>query len=287
MKFLKSQNTSRYSPSDNSFQVNPYGRAVMDFNGAVMVPKGTTAERPDITNVRQPAEGNSTYPANGYLRFNTDTNSFEGYINGVWEVMAAPSASAITKQTLGPGDSSSILFGPMVITPLSADNLLVFVENVFQISTTNFGLIQNPYLPADGDGEEVLATLMSSGTEYVIISLGTTDFTLVGAGWETSGSFTVGVSYTIKVPGTTDFVTEHGAADNNVGTTFTAAVAGTGTGQALPATYSQSVGDVFTYNDSVVSATGDGEVRPSGTYLQFTSPVPYSKYVTVYHGFSN
>jgi hypothetical protein len=183
-----------------------------------MVPKGTTAERPDVTSVRQPAEGNLTYPANGYLRFNTDTNSFEGYINGVWETMAAPSASAITKQTMGPGDSTSILFGPLVITPLSADNLLVFVENVFQISTTNFVTIQNPYLPADGDGEEVLATLMSNGTEYIITSLGSvtpTDFTLVGAGWEDAGSFTVGVSYTIKVPGTTDF-TAIGAADNSL-----------------------------------------------------------------------
>jgi hypothetical protein len=70
-------------------------------------------------------------------------------------------------------------------------------------------------------------------------------------------------------------------------TVFTATDIGSGNGKALPATYSQSTGDIFTYDNSVVAATGDGEVRPTGYYLQFTSPVPYSKYVTVYHGFSN
>lgn len=151
MKFLKAQNMSRYSPSDNAFQINSYGRAVMDINGAVMVPKGTEAERPDIVGVRQPAEGNATYPANGYLRFNTDSNSFEGYINGVWEVIRAPGANSITKQTLGPGDYSETVFGPLLTDDIfvnaysaSADNIIVIVENVFQISTTNFTIVQNP-----------------------------------------------------------------------------------------------------------------------------------------------
>lgn len=144
MKFLKSQNTSRYSPSDNTFQVNPYGRAVMDFNGAVMLPKGTEAQRPDITGVRQPTD------ANGYIRYNTDTDSIEAYVDGVWEVVRAPGASTITKQTLGPGDDTETVFGPLLTDAIylnaysaSADNLLVLVENVVQISTTNFTVEQS------------------------------------------------------------------------------------------------------------------------------------------------
>ena len=137
MKFLKSQNISRYSPSDNTFQVNSYGRAVMDFRGAVMLPKGTEAQRPDITGVRQPED------AEGYIRYNTDTNSIEAYVGGSWEIVRAPGASTITKQTLGPGDDTETVFGPLSIVPDSADNILVFVENVFQISTTNFTLEQS------------------------------------------------------------------------------------------------------------------------------------------------
>ena len=143
MKFLKAQNTSRYSPSDNGFEINSYGRAVMDFNGAVMIPKGSQAERPDITSVRQPDEGNTTYPANGYMRFNTDINSFEGYINGRWEVIRGPGASAISIETFGPGDATETVFGPLTNIPISANNIIVLVENVMQIPTTNFTLEQS------------------------------------------------------------------------------------------------------------------------------------------------
>jgi hypothetical protein len=160
MKFLKGQNTSRYIPNDNSLEINPYGRAVMDFNGAVMVPKGTTAERPTfVSGMRQPAEGEtlSTKIPNGYLRFNVDIDSFEGYINGTWEVIRAPGANTITKQTLGPGDYAEDTFGPLLTDAIyqnaytaSDDNIMVFVENVYQISTTNYTVVQNPAGKAAG-----------------------------------------------------------------------------------------------------------------------------------------
>ena len=144
MKFLKSQNTSRYSPSDNTFRVNPYGRAVLDFNGGIMLPKGTEAERPQLTGVRQPED------ANGTIRYNTDTNSIEAYVGGNWEVVRAPGSSTITKQTLGPGDYTETVFGPLLSDDIflnayssSADNIIVIVENVFQISTTNFTIEQS------------------------------------------------------------------------------------------------------------------------------------------------
>lgn len=184
MKFLKSQNTSRYSPSDNTFLVNPYGRAVMDFNGAVMLPKGTTAQRPDITGVRQPDD------ANGYIRFNTTTNSFEGYIdNGVtarWETIRAPGSATISIESFGPGDASSTIFGKLVNVPASANNIIVLVENVMQIPTTNFTLDQNP--SSTGTGQEIADGSLSAAVEYIITSVGTSDFTTVGASSNTAGT---------------------------------------------------------------------------------------------------
>ena len=180
MKFLKSQNTSRYSPSDNTFQVNPYGRAVMDFNGAVMIPKGTgdpaynpgTAQnqRPDITGVRHPSD------ANGYMRFNTTTNSFEGYINGRWEVIRAPAASAISIETFGPGDAVDTIFGALTNIPASANNIIVLVENVMQIPTTNFTLNQNP--SSTGTGQEVDSGNFVTSTEYIITATGSTNLSV-------------------------------------------------------------------------------------------------------------
>jgi hypothetical protein len=137
MKFLKQQNTSRWSVSDNTFFTNQYGRAVMDLRGALRLPKGTTAERPNTTGVRTP-EG-----PNGFIRYNTTLNSIEAYIAGVWQTVAAPGVSAITKQTLGPGDGTTTIFGPLSINPPSEDSIICLVENVFQISDNNFNLLYN------------------------------------------------------------------------------------------------------------------------------------------------
>ena len=146
MKFLKGQNTSKYSPSDNAFFVNQYGRAVMDVTGGLMVPKGTTAQRPYTTaDVRHGAIGetDTSKIANGYFRFNTQTEEFEGYINGRWETVRAAGASTISIETFGPGDATETVFGPLTNVPASANNIIVLVENVMQIPTTNFTLEQS------------------------------------------------------------------------------------------------------------------------------------------------
>ena len=113
----------------------------MDFTGAVMLPKGTTAQQPQVSGVRQPGDGN------GYIRFNTTTKSFEGYIdNGItarWEVIRAPGSASITIETFGPGDDTETVFGPLNNVPASANNIIVLVENVMQIPTTNFTLEQS------------------------------------------------------------------------------------------------------------------------------------------------
>jgi len=224
MKFLKAQNTSRFSPSDNTISVNTYGRAVMDFNGGLLIPKGTTAQRPQLTGVRQPAD------ANGTIRYNTTLNEIEAYVGGNWETVRAPGATAISIETFGPGDAVDTIFGPLTNVPASANNVIVLVENVMQIPTTNFTLNQNP--SSTGTGQEV-----------------------------ESGNFVTSTEYIITATGSTDFVGEHGAADNNPGTVFTATGAGT--------------------------PDATGLARPTGWYLTFTSAVPASKNVTVFFGFAN
>jgi len=153
MRYLKSQNLSRYGVTDNTFRVYPRdpghtadgSRAIMDLTGALRLPKGTTNQRPELTGVATP-EG-----ANGYIRYNTSTNpltmlpiGIEAYINGVWEVVRGPGAGSIVKQTLGPGNYAEIYWGPLSSVPLDGDNIIVLVENVWQIHETNFTLVTNP-----------------------------------------------------------------------------------------------------------------------------------------------
>jgi len=138
MKFLKQKNISKYSITDQTLFTNQYGRAVMGLTGGLRLPQGTTVQRPQTSGVRYP--GNASEFADGTIRYNLDTNSLEALIAGVWEVVRAPGATTITKQTLGPGNDVDVNFGPLTLTPSSADNIIVLVENVMQISTTNYTL---------------------------------------------------------------------------------------------------------------------------------------------------
>lgn len=149
MKYLKTKNISKFSINDRSLiyypNVNGLGnRVVVNAIGGLMLPKGSTAQRPQLTNVRQPTD------ANGTIRYNTSTNQIEAYVGNTWVVVASPVANAITKQTLGPGDGVETVFGPLNSTPAfitaysaSPDNIMVLVENVFQISTTNYSVVQS------------------------------------------------------------------------------------------------------------------------------------------------
>jgi len=166
MRFLKQKTLSKYSPSDQTLFANHYGRAVMEITGGLRLPKGTTAQRPNLSGVR------TTGGANGFMRYNTTTNSIEAYVDGVWEVVRAPGATAITKQTLGPGNEVETTFGPLTKIPNSENNILVFVENVFQISDTNYNLVDN-YL---GSGNTYIVFTSSVPLDkYITIYFGYAD----------------------------------------------------------------------------------------------------------------
>jgi hypothetical protein len=154
-----------------------------------MLPKGTTAQRPQLTSVRQPTD------ANGTIRYNTTIPALEAYVGGSWVIVASPLASAIVKEQLTPaGDGVSTIFGPLNATyapsyAASADNIIVLVENVMQISSTNFNIFQNP--STSGLGAEINATslsILNNGTDYVITDVGSTTFTSFGAGANTQGT---------------------------------------------------------------------------------------------------
>ena len=151
MKFLKQKNISKYSATDQTLFTNHFGRAVMGLSGGLRLPQGTTAQRPNTSGVRYP--GDASEFADGTIRYNIDTNSLEALIAGVWEVVRAPGSVSIRKQTLGPGDGVVVSFGPLaesipagIIAPYDYP-IVVLVENVIQISDTNYTLTSsNTYI---------------------------------------------------------------------------------------------------------------------------------------------
>ena len=104
--------------------------------------------------------------------------------------------------------------------------------------------------------DEVTAPSIERGITYLVLENGTTDFLLIGMRdvVVTAGSFETGEPYKILEPGDTDF-TAVGAANNNVGTVFTATGEGEGTGTA---SFMNFEGRVFRATDA---GTGTGKVK--------------------------
>lgn len=140
MRLIKAQNTNLRNIYGKGVKYDINDQVIIDSNNVMLVPKGSTAERPST-------------PVNGHLRYNTTDNRFEIYEAGAWHGVriAAPSTSApVLQQNLGFGDDSETIFGPLdsgdseYPVPVAAENILVFIENVFQLATTNYTLVQNP-----------------------------------------------------------------------------------------------------------------------------------------------
>jgi len=204
MRLIKQQTTSQRTiqPTSMGIHTSILDEVKINSTNVMLVPKGTTAQRP-------------ASPNNGHVRYNTTTEQFEAYQNSAWRSMRFKEPNqdpGITQQNLGNGDATAVVFGPLASgdaaypVPAAAQNVLVHVENVFQVATTNYTLAQNP-AAAVGSGATVTAGAFVTGTEYKIITAGDTNFTLVGA------------------------------ADSNVNTVFTATGAGTGTGTARVSGY--------------------------------------------------
>ena len=131
MRFVKKQQLNSKLIEDNSVSVSANGHVVLGTNYAVKVPVGNSSERP-------------AYPENGQIRYNTDLNEFEFYVNNAWEEARTQRPATVTVQNLGTGDASEQEFGPLSPVPQTAANVLVLVENVVQIAGVNYTMVQNP-----------------------------------------------------------------------------------------------------------------------------------------------
>lgn len=137
MRLIKRQTTNLRSIRGSGVQYDVNDQVILDSKKGVLVPRGRNEDRP-------------FYPLNGYLRFNVELQDFEVRQGDQWRKLRYKEPRAIVQQNLGVGDSSETLFGPLnngdgdYPAPESAQSILVFVENVFQISNTNYTLVQNP-----------------------------------------------------------------------------------------------------------------------------------------------
>lgn len=160
MRFLKNQNINRFTINDQTLMTHANaGRAVMGITGGLRLPQGTTAQRPDPAYGRWPGvtatQTNLEY-ADGTIRYNIDTDTLECLVAGAWEIVRTAGSRTITKQTFTGTDGVTTDFGPLdpsvevpLVTPSGLAGaffdypIIVLVENVVQISVTNYTIDYN------------------------------------------------------------------------------------------------------------------------------------------------
>jgi len=153
MRYLKRQNINRRTANDTTVYSDVANANVYiapTGNGSLVLPVGNSASRPGS-------------PTSGMMRYNTDAvtgGQVEIYSAGRWRALRFVEQGTIIQQNLGAGDSSNTYFGPLNSTyynpsnnanntTVGAQNVLVIVENVIQVSGINYTVVQNPTLPAE------------------------------------------------------------------------------------------------------------------------------------------
>ena len=129
MRFLKRQNLSKFRRTDKTVSYDDYGNVKMNTPKNLRLPKGDTSNR-DST------------PENGQIRYNTDIEDIEVYVNSQWRRVRYKESVEIIQQNLGYGDYVKQIFGPLSPVPLAGQNILVLIENVVQIHNMNYTLKQ-------------------------------------------------------------------------------------------------------------------------------------------------
>ena len=129
MRFLKAQNLNKFRRTDRSVYQDSVGRVEMRTTSTLLLPKGNLAGRPSA-------------PENGQIRYNTDINDLEVYVQGTWKQLRYKEPTQIVQQSLGYGDYTKKSFGPLNPVPKAGQNILVLVENVIQIHNVNYVINQ-------------------------------------------------------------------------------------------------------------------------------------------------
>lgn len=129
MRFLKQQNLNKFRRSDHKVYTDTIGRVEMRTNKTLLLPKGEQNYRP-------------LSPENGQIRYNTDIEDIEVYVDNVWRRLRYKEPVEIVQQNLGYGDYINQYFGPLDPVPAAGQNILVLIENVVQIHNMNYTLKQ-------------------------------------------------------------------------------------------------------------------------------------------------
>lgn len=269
MRFLRRQTLNRRAVYDNSLYLDTNNNIVMGTSNTLVLPSGTTngtSPRPYI-------------PVAGMIRYNTNTSNIEVYQGSNWRALRYAESGPIVQQNLGAGDGSSVYFGPLnsLYNPANVSsnngnfggqNMLVVLENVLQLSGSNYTVVQNPTISSEVFQPTTSADVPSGQT---LIPL-STSLTVTSAG-SSGGVATLVFNTLLANPfkvGQTILVTGMSPVAYN-GSFTVSSVSPSSVSYASSATGSMTVSGVVTgagtvyAGNNIVGATVVGPNIPNGT----------------------
>ena len=128
--FTFSGNKITQTASNADYEMDNTGTGNFVFIGTtgIIVPKGTTAERPTAQE--------------GVIRYNTDTSKYEVSQDGsTWTALRTEQSAREVFKEQFTGDGSTVTFGPVgwgSSAPTAAENLIVYIDGVMQEPTENY-----------------------------------------------------------------------------------------------------------------------------------------------------
>ena len=122
---MKSFNRPKIGGAKNNLTFNIENRtAVFNSTGSVQLPAGNAIVRPASV-------------SSGAIRYNTTDSVLEYYSGAGWYTIKNTAVVQISKQSFT-GDGSTILFSALDYTVTYANNILVFIGQVYQEPGTNY-----------------------------------------------------------------------------------------------------------------------------------------------------
>jgi hypothetical protein len=172
MRLIKAQTTNLRSIYGKGVKYDIDDQVIVDSTRAMVVPVGSLAQRPGEVGV-------STSPTVGQVRYNTTDQQLEVYQNGAWREVRFKEPNqdpGIVWQNLGVGNISAdeTVFGELnsgdtdFAAPASANNIIVLIENVVQLPTTNYTIHQTAEITTGGAEEGPNAPYTASDTGWWI-----------------------------------------------------------------------------------------------------------------------
>lgn len=178
MRLIKAQNTNLRNIYGKGVKYDVDDQVIVDSTNVMLVPKGRGPKLADEVTLTNDSERPAT-PTNGHIRYNTDANQLEAYQNGAWRYVRFKEPNqdpGIVWQNLGVGNllGDETVFGelnsqhPLYPVPASENNIIVLIENVVQIPTTNYTIHQTAEITSGGAEEGPNAPYTESDTGWWI-----------------------------------------------------------------------------------------------------------------------